>query len=428
MDIFERRESVVRSYSRTWPTVFKTARGYHLYNEEGKEYIDFFAGAGTLNYGHNHPEMKKRLIEYLNEDGIIHALDTMTVAKRAFLERFEEVILKPRNLDYKVQFPGPTGTNAVESALKLARKVTGREKVVGFTNGFHGMTLGALAVTGNMFKRDGAGVGLGLGVSMPYDGFLGDDTDTIDYLRAFLENDGSGLDQPAAVIVETLQGEGGVNVASVEWMERLSDLCKEQGVLLILDDIQAGCGRTGPFFSFEGTRIDPDIICLSKSLSGFGLPMAVTLMKPEHDIWDPGEHNGTFRGNNAAFVTAVEALKYWETDTLSKTVMENAAIVTGALDDLVARYPGAELVQKGKGLLQGLKSDVEEFSNEVVKEAFSRGLIIETSGPNSEVVKIMPPLVIDAAGLKKGLKILADSVDAVAKARRLAGEPAMASA
>lgn len=414
METFALLESEVRGYCRSWPTVFEKAEGSTLIAQDGREYIDFFAGAGSLNYGHNNPQLKSRLVAYLLDNGIVHSLDMATVAKGDFLERFQDVILRPQGMRYKVQFPGPTGTNSVEAALKLARKVTGRQKVVGFTNAFHGMTLGALAVTGNAMKRGGAGISLGMGVSMPFEGFLGRDADTIEYLERFLEDGGSGLDTPAAIIVETVQAEGGINVASYPWLRRLEAVCRRYDSLLIIDDIQVGCGRTGPFFSFEGAGITPDIICLSKSLSGYGLPMAVTLLKPELDIWDPGEHNGTFRGNNAAFVTATAALRYWETDQLRREVTQKAAFVENRLKGIVADYPDMAFEHRGRGLLQGLKCPVEnDFAGRVVQDSFGRGLIIETSGPNSEVVKLLPPLTIDESELSAGLAILEESFSEV---------------
>jgi diaminobutyrate-2-oxoglutarate transaminase len=414
MDTFQRLESEVRGYCRSWPTVFSTARGSRITDEAAREYIDFFAGAGVLNYGHNDPRMKQRLVEYLSRDGLLHGLDMATEAKREFLETFDRVILKPRSLDYKVQFPGPTGTNSVEAALKLARKVTGRELVIGFTNAFHGMTLGSLAVTGNEAKRAGAGVPLHHSVSMPYHGFLGDDVDTIDYLNSFLDGGGTGVALPAAVIVETVQAEGGINVASDKWLRRLAATCKKHDIVLIVDDIQAGCGRTGPFFSFESAGITPDIVCLSKSLSGIGLPMALTLIRRELDIWDPGEHNGTFRGNNAAFVTATEALRYWTDDKLTREVERKAAIIKRRLEEIAAHFPAAKATWRGRGLIQGLHCDVPDLASEATSAAFERGLIIETSGPDSEVVKLLPPLVIDDATLNKGLDIVEAAFAAVA--------------
>jgi diaminobutyrate-2-oxoglutarate transaminase len=421
-----RLESEVRGYCRMWPAEFATATGSCLTDVDGNTYIDFFAGAGVLNYGHNDPAMRQAVIDYLLKDGIVHSLDMATAAKERFLARFEEVILKPRKLDYKVQFPGPTGTNAVEAALKLARKVTGRDTVIGFTNAFHGMTLGSLSVTGNEMKRKGAGIPLSHGVSMPYEGFLGDEVDTIDVLEASLAGAGSGIDAPAAIIVETVQAEGGINTASAEWLRRLAATCKRHGALLIVDDIQAGCGRTGPFFSFEPAGIQPDIVCLSKSLSGFGLPFALTLFKPEHDIWSPGEHNGTFRGHNLAFVTATEALRYWTDDRLTRDVDRKGRLVAQRLTEIALRHPEAKGTPRGAGLIRGLHSEVPGFAEAVSAEAFSRGLIIETSGPESEVIKILPPLVIEQDLLERGLDIVEESIAAVLAGKAGQHEPALA--
>jgi len=202
--VFEQMESEVRSYCRSFPTVFTRASGARLWDRQGKEYIDFFAGAGALNYGHNNPRLKKKLIDYLQNDGITHSLDMATDAKEALLRRFHDVILLPRELDYKVMFPGPTGTNSVESALKLARKATGRELILSFTSGFHGMSLGSPAVTANRMKRGGAGVPLANTVVMPYENYMGKDWDTTEYIERLLEDDSSGISLPAAMILETV--------------------------------------------------------------------------------------------------------------------------------------------------------------------------------------------------------------------------------
>jgi diaminobutyrate-2-oxoglutarate transaminase len=414
VEIFERLESDVRGYCRSWPVVFERAHGWTLVDEDGREYLDFFAGAGALNYGHNHPVLVARLIEYLQDGGVLHGLDMSTTAKRSFLERFEELVLVPRGLDYKVQFPGPTGTNAVEAALKLARKVTGRERVVGFTNAFHGMTLGALAVTGNSMKRNGAGVPLTMATSMPYQGFLGPDAETIDYLEAYLCEDGSGMDLPAAVILETVQAEGGINVAGSEWLQGLDQLCKRHDILLIVDDIQVGCGRTGPFFSWEEMGIDPDIVCLSKSLSGSGLPMALTLFKRELDQWEPGEHNGTFRGNNAAFVTATAALElFWRDDLLTAEVGRKSQLLGDGLKVLAHEHDGLFDEIRGRGMIQGLHTTVPEAATAIAAAAFERGLLVETAGPNGDVLKLLPPLVVDDDAIDRALGILGDASEAV---------------
>ncbi|WP_198414415.1 diaminobutyrate--2-oxoglutarate transaminase [Cryobacterium sp. Sr8] len=412
-DVFTTRESQVRSYSRSWPVVFDRAVGSTMYDENGRGYLDFFAGAGALNYGHNNPQLKKVLIDYLSDDRVMHSLDMFTTARRDFLETFDSLILKPRNLDYKIVFPGPGGTNAVEAALKLARKVTGRTGVINFTNAFHGMTLGALAVTGNALKRGGAGVPLVHTTPMPFDGYLEGGADFA-YLERLLGDSGSGLDKPAAVIVESVQGEGGINVARAEWLRGLSELCREHGVLLILDDVQMGCGRTGGFFSFEAAGIVPDMVCLSKSISGYGLPMALTLIRPELDIWAPGEHNGTFRGISPAFATAAEAIRlYWSDDALERSTLARGETVQARFAAIAARYPEHALVAKGRGLARGLQFADGDLAGRVCAEAFTRGLLMETSGPEGEVMKVLPALTITDEELERGLGIIDESVAAV---------------
>ncbi|MGW6332527.1 diaminobutyrate--2-oxoglutarate transaminase [Nocardia rhamnosiphila] len=410
--IFDEIESNVRGYCRSWPTVFETAQGAWLRDESGKDFLDFFAGAGALNYGHNNPVLKSALIDYIAGDGITHGLDMSTVAKRKLLETIRDTLLVPRGLDYKVQFPGPTGANAVEAALKLARKVTGRQTIMSFTNAFHGMTLGALSVTGNAMKRAGAGVPLNHATPMPYDGYFDGATADFLWMERVLDDSSSGMDRPAAVIVETVQGEGGVNLARDEWLRHLASLCAARGILLIVDDVQMGCGRTGPFFSFESAGITPDIVTLSKSIGGYGLPMALVLFKPEHDVWSPGEHNGTFRGNNPSFTTAQVALEhFWSDDVLEKSTLAKGKRVATALEEISGAVPG--ISTRGRGLVHGLVFDDASQAGKVCQVAFERGLLAETSGASDEVVKLLPPLTIADDELDQGLHILSDSVETV---------------
>ncbi|MGV0744691.1 diaminobutyrate--2-oxoglutarate transaminase [Mycolicibacterium sp. XJ870] len=408
-DVFDSVESEVRSYCRAWPAVMQSARDSQVTDTTGRSYVDFFAGAGALNYGHNNPTLKAPLLDYLASDGIVHSLDMATTAKQRFLETFQRVILQPRGLDFKVQFPGPTGANSVESALKLARKVTGRESVISFTNAFHGMTLGALSVTGNSMKRAGAGIPLVHATPMPYDNYFGGVTEDFQWFERVLDDSGSGLNRPAAVIVETVQGEGGLNVARIEWLQALAELCRTRDILLIVDDVQMGCGRTGPFFSFEAAGIVPDIVTLSKSVSGYGLPMALTLFRRDLDVWTPGEHNGTFRGHNPAFITATKALEtYWETSEFSSDTVLKGQFIRDRLDEIAMRYDGVSA--RGRGMAQGLKFDDVERAGEVCRAAFDRGALMETSGPSDEVVKLLPPLTISRSDLETGLDILAESI------------------
>lgn len=412
LKIFDRMESQVRGYIRSFPVLFTYAKGSILRDDTAKDYIDFFSGAGTLNYGHNNELFKAKLIDYVESDGVVHGLDMATSAKKAFLESVDQHLLKPRNWNYTLQFTGPTGTNAVEAALKLARQVTGRQNVISFTHGFHGVSCGALAATANKKFREAAGIQLHNTTFMPYDGYLGPDVDTINYLERLLEDPSSGLEKPAAVIVETIQGEGGVNVATTRWLKALQQLCKEHGMLMIVDDIQVGCGRTGTFFSFEKAGIQPDIITLSKSLSGYGLPMSLVLMKPELDIWKPSAHNGTFRGNNLAFVTATAALDhYWQDAEFSKQIQSKEVLVRDWLENIVHSYPGSGLSVRGRGLIQGLVAPQgSDIATQIASRAFEKGLVIETSGAKDEVVKLLPALTIEPELLKKGLNILEQSV------------------
>lgn len=409
----ERMESNVRTYSRSFPVVFTQAKNARLTDEEGREYIDFLAGAGTLNYGHNNPHLKQALVDYLDSDGIVHGLDFWTAAKRDYLETLEEVILKPRGLEYKVHLPGPTGTNAVEAAIRLARVAKGRHNIVSFTNGFHGVTMGALAATGNRKFREATGGVPTVGAAfMPYDGYLGDSTDTLDYFEKLLGDKSGGLDVPAAVIVETVQGEGGINVAGLAWLKRLEGICRAHDILLIVDDIQAGCGRTGTFFSFEHAGITPDIVTNSKSLSGFGLPFAHVLMRPELDKWKPGQYNGTFRGFNLAFATAAAAMRhYWSNDTLERDVQRKGRVVAERFQKIAAwlTEQGIEATERGRGLMRGIDVGSGEIADKITAKAFDNGLVIETSGQDGEVVKCLCPLTIPDEDLLKGLDILEES-------------------
>ena len=408
-NLFEQHESEVRGYCRNFPAVFTTAKGAWMTDQDGRRYLDFFAGAGVMNYGHNPDKLKTVLIEYLQSDGITHTLDMYSSAKRDFIERFQRVILKPRGLDYKMQFPGPTGTNAVEAALKLARKVTAREQVVNFTNAFHGMTLGALAVTGNGFKRAGAGVPLQHTSSLPFCGYMGDGLDTLDYFEAMLKDNGSGLETPAAVILETVQAEGGVNVASTAWLQRLRKITQEHDIVLIVDDIQVGCGRTGKFFSFEEAGITPDIVTLSKSLSGYGIPMALVLIRPDLDQWAPGEHNGTFRGHAPGFITATKALDYWENNGLEMAVMHKSKIVKERLLAMVERL-GVKAEVRGRGLIYGVAFEDITLANQVSQACFDAGMVVETAGMQDQVLKLLPSLTISEEDLTLGLDTIEKSL------------------
>lgn len=410
---FKRFESVVRTYCRAFPTVFDRGDGHVMIDERGVEYLDFFAGAGALAYGHNEPRLRQALIDYIERGGITQSLDFYTTAKRRFLERFQKVILEPRGMDYRVMFPGPTGTNATEAAIKLARKVTRRSNVIAFTNGYHGVTLGSLALTADRAKRRVAGTTLGDAQRMPYDGYHGSEIDTAEMLERYLKDESSGVDLPAAIVVETVQAEGGVNVARDAWLRRLDALCKEHDIFLVVDELQIGCGRTGTFFSFEKAGIEPDVIVLSRALSGYGLPLSVVLIEPERDLWAPGEHGGNFRGNDPAMVTATAAIDYfWETDELAQAVVRKGERVEKRLRKIIGGHPELNAKVRGRGLIWGLDLGRGALADAVAQGCFERNLIVETCGPRGSVLKLLPPLTIPDDALDRGLDVIAEAVEA----------------
>ncbi|NIN35762.1 MAG: diaminobutyrate--2-oxoglutarate transaminase [Gammaproteobacteria bacterium] len=428
MELFERLESNVRAYSRVFPVIFDKAKNAHQFDEAGNCYIDFFAGAGVLNFGHNNEQMKRALIDYLSEDRVTHSLDMCTTAKKIFMESFESIILKPRKMDYKMQFTGPTGTNVIEAALKLARKITGRRQVVAFTDGFHGMTLGSLACTGNQLFRNAAGVPLEHVTRVAFEGYANNGTESLDQLRTLYDDPSSGMTPPAAFLVETIQAEGGVNLASKEWLQALQSLTREFGSLLVIDDIQVGCGRTGRYFSFEGLDLDPDLICMAKGIGGYGTPMAMMLIKPEHDAWNPGEHTGTFRGQNLSFVAGTEALRYFENDKFLNEVTRKGKIIEDSLAKIVKNYSGSfctvdkckcpgkpPMKHRGRGMIHGLCVGNGKLAAAIVKTCFENKLIVASCGPEGRILKLIPPLTIEDKVLEEGLRIFVSALDELCK-------------
>ena len=409
-EVFEKYESNVRSYCRKWPVVFKYAKGSIMRDTEGKEYIDFFDGAGALNYGHNPDYIKEKLISYLESDSIIHSLDMHTVAKEEFIDFFEEKVLKPRGLDYKIMFCGPTGTNAIEACLKLARKVTERSEVYALTGAFHGMSLGALGLTTEEGARKGAGVPLNNVTHIPAPYFMGEGFDTIEFLEKVLTDDHSGYDKPAAIVIETVQAEGGIRVFSIDFLKKLRELCTKHEILLICDEVQIGCSRTGTFLSFERAGIVPDMIAMSKSIGGYGIPLGLALFKPEYDIFTPGEHNGTFRGFQLGLVSAKAGLEYMLENNVEDEVKRKEKIVSDFLNNEIKPLLSNEKEIRGIGLIWGIDFKSGKKSRAVLDKCFTKGLIIELAGSGDSVLKIMPSLVIEDELLLKGLNIIKESI------------------
>lgn len=412
-NVFEKYESEVRSYCRKFPSVFIRAKGTKIYDENNKEYLDFFCGAGTVNYGHNNDYIKERVIDYLKDDGVIHSLDMYTASKGDFIRFFEEKVLIPKGLDYKIMFTGPTGANANEAALKLARKVTGRTNVFALMGGFHGMTLGALAATTEKSGRQGGGVPLNYVTHIPTP-YMFPGLDTIEYMERLIKDDHSGVDKPAALIIEAVQAEGGIYVFSNEWLRQVRDFCTNNDILLIMDEVQIGNCRTGKFFAFERAGIKPDIVTVAKSIGGMGMPFALTLFRPELDIWQPGEHNGTFRGFQLATVAGKAGLEYMLENRVESQVQEKSKIVNEYLKTELPKISDL-LCYRGIGLIWGIDFNKypEDTAKKVSAECFNNGLIIELAGRKDCVLKLMPPLIISDTELINGLNIICKSIKQV---------------
>ena len=411
--VFERYESEVRSYCRSFPTVFSKAKGSILTDSDGKRYIDFFCGAGALNYGHNNETIKRRVIEYLENDGVTHALDMYTEAKRDFIDCFEQRVLIPRGLDYKLQFAGPTGTNAVEAALKLARKVKKRSNVFALMGCFHGMTLGALSLTPDAVSRAGAGVSLHDVTHIPAP-YMFPGLDVPAYMQRLVDDDHSGVDKPAALILETVQAEGGVYVFDNNFLRGAEKFCRDNDILLIVDDIQVGCARTGTYFSFERAGIVPDITVMSKSIGGYGMPFSLVLLKPELDLWLPGEHNGTFRGYQPSMVAAKAGIEVMLNDRAEERARRAGERIGAFMEnELLPMDP--RLAARGIGCIWGV--DMAAFgpgkAKAVSRNCFENGLIVELAGRDNSVVKLMPQLLISDAELDEGHSIQKAAVAAV---------------
>ena len=391
MTIFERRESEVQSYARSFPVTFHRAAGCWLTDTEGNSYLDFLAGAGSLNYGHNHPTLRDALVEYIQDDGIAHGLDMHTKAKSAFLESFEKRILEPRGLDYKVMFTGPTGTNAVEAALKLARRAKGRENIISFTNGFHGVTLGALAMTGNVHHRHVAGVTLSGATPMPFDGYFGESADSTDYLDRVLSDGSSGVDLPAAVIVECVQGEGGINIPPDGVLEEAQAVCRANNVLLIFDEIQTGLARTGKMFAFQHENVQPDGITIGKALSGGFYPISAFISTSEvMDVFKPGDHGSTFGGNPMAASIACAALDVLVEDNLAAKSAELGDYFLNRLRGI--NSPHIKEV-RGRGLFIGVELKAEAGGARRFCEALMHeGMLAKET--HEHIIRFAPPLVI----------------------------------
>ena len=405
MNVIERYESTAQSYVRSAPVIYQRAGGAELFDENGNSFIDFYSGGGPLSYGHNHLNVCSALIDYLCKDGVLQTREKSSVAKREFIRKFVKSILEPRGLNYKMLFTDPASGTAAEIAMRLARRDRQRSNIVAFTNASHGLTDGAATVTSRKSSKYENGDHRGQTVFMPYCGYFGPDVDTIAYFRKYLEDGSSGIERPAAVIVATVQDDGGVHVASDAWLKALEVLCREFGVLLILDETQTGCGRCGHFFSFERAGIVPDMVLVSNAIAG-GLPMSLLLMRPDLDHWRPGEQVGVFQGDSLAMVAATELLSLWDNKAFGAEILVKGMELERALKAMVSSFPQRSTAIRGTGMVWGLDFGAAASASVVSGWALEAGLVVEGARLRDEVLLVMPPVTISDEHLREGLRRL----------------------
>ncbi|MBT0118022.1 pyridoxal phosphate-dependent class III aminotransferase [Vibrio sp. Vb2880] len=424
-------ESEVRSYPRRLPIAIKQAFGCLVEDTRGQIFLDCLAGAGTLALGYNHPEINQALKEQLDSGLPYQTLDIATSAKTTFIQSVKSFLPQELSENSVIQFCGPSGADAVEAAIKLAKQTTGRNTMFAFRGAYHGMTNGTMGMMGNLgtkARRTGLMSDVHF-MPFPYNlrcpfGLGGDEgaKASIRYIDRLLNDDESGIMKPAAIIVEPVQGEGGVVPAPAFWLRELRRICDEHGILLIFDEIQCGIGKTGYNFAFEESGIVPDILCLSKAIGG-GLPMSLLVINKQHDTWKPGEHTGTFRGNQLAMVSGAKALEIIQRDNL----VEHANIAGQYL-----RY-GLESIQKrvnciaevrGKGLMLGVEiknpdGELNKFGEpqadseltlSIQRAALERGLIVEKGGREGAVIRFLPPLIISFEQIDFALRVFEDAI------------------
>ncbi len=413
----EARESNARSYPRRIPLVLSEARGVYLRDGAGQLFIDCLAGAGTLALGHNHPDVIAALRATLDSGLPLHTLDLTTRVKDRFVEELFAALPPAFAARARIQFCGPTGADGIEAAMKLTRTATGRRVILGFSGGYHGMTQATLAIMGNLGPKrplDGLGGDVHM-MPYPYDyrcpfglgGEAGVDAG-LALLDQVLSDPESGVVKPAAVVVEIVQGEGGVVPAPVRWLQGLRRLTRAHGVPLVIDEVQTGLGRTGRLFAFEHAGIEPDVVVLSKAIGG-GLPLSVVVYHEDLDCWAPGAHAGTFRGNQLAMAAGLETLRRIRADRLDEHAALMGARLTGHLRAIQADHPCLGDV-RGPGLMIGVEIVDErrppsrlgsrpadgDLARGLQRRCLEQGVILELGGRHGAVVRFLPPLIVTA--------------------------------
>lgn len=430
----KQQESNARSYPRRIPLALKRARGIYVEDVEGRVFIDCLAGAGTVALGHNHPVVTDAIRQVLDDELPLHTLDLSTPVKDRFVQDLFAVLPPEFAAKAKIQFTGPTGTDAVEAALKLVRIATGRSTVIAFHGGYHGMSQGALSLMGSLGPKKPLGALLSAGVQFlpyPYDyrcpfglGGAPGVKANLHYLENLLNDPEAGVQLPAAVIVEVVQGEGGVIPADLDWLRGVRRITENAGVALIVDEIQSGFARTGKMFAFEHAGIIPDVVVMSKAIGG-SLPLAVVVYRQWLDTWLPGAHAGTFRGNQMAMAAGSAVMRYLKEHNVCEHATAMGARLVSHLRELQRDFPqlgdirgrglmlGVELVEPaGARDAQGHPPVFARLAPLIQRECLKRGLILELGGRHGSVVRFLPPLVITAEQIDEVADIFSRALNA----------------
>lgn len=387
------------------------AMGSRLLDAEGRQYLDFHSAAGALNYGFHNMRLRQRLASSLAERRSLSSIDRLTLARQEFRQTLQDEVLAPAGFRYLVQFTGRTGAGGVDAAIRLARRLTGRLDVMAFRHDVSGSDDGAVAAMADICLNRYTASDLPRVLFMPYDGCQGPDVDTVAHFERMLGRIVSDRKLPAAVVVETVMSEGGLNALTWRWLKELEKVCRAYGILLIMDDTSVGCGRTGAYFSFETAGIQPDMVVLSKSLSGFGLPMSILLRHVCLPV-SIQEASGSTAYDELALLSATHAVReYWAGGRLAQELRRKECLLRDWLENTACSHPEACLGVRGRGLVQGLVFPAGHgLASRVVEVARSRGLVLDTCGAQDEVIRIMPALTIEESQLMRGLEIIDSSV------------------
>jgi diaminobutyrate-2-oxoglutarate transaminase len=421
-------ESNARAYPRHLPIAVEEGAGSFVRDVDGNVFIDFLAGAGALSLGHNHPELVRAMVDQLGR--LTHGLDFPTPAKDAFVRAQLSMLPAGLRSRMRLHFCGPTGANAVDAAVKLCKTATGRGDIVTFQGGFHGSTHAAMALTGLVAQKRPVANGVPGVHFFPYSyctrcpiGLTPTScaVNCVAYLESSLADPNGGVPLPAAVVLELVQGEGGVVPAHPEFVRRLRELTAELDIPLVVDEVQTGCGRTGAWFAFERYGIEPDVIIAAKALSGVGAPVSVIMYDQRLDVWAPGAHTGTFRGNQLAFAAGAEAVRVIRRDDVLGNVVRRGEQIAARLAE-IARHPWVREV-RGVGLMWGVEladprdgAPAGAAARAVQARALRRGLILELGGRDDCVVRMLPPLNVTAEVVDLACDILIGTIGGLAPA------------